>query len=404
MQSGRSLAVAALVVLLLLAAPAQSEPRCALPKIGLFEKAGRLCQEGMADFSRSQCREFMDELASIEGRSLEQALALALAMSYEASLEEDERAVAEAETAGREVLKPFVDAMPDDPMLLYAYSLFYLNDPEQYRALLRRVLELEPTCTKAAFWLGESLGGSDDEADRLAALDYTAHGYEYGSGFDKVWFANRHYQALKYRRPEDAEAFRAGVADDMGLRDLPLDAESRADSLGVLCNSSALALRLEAHCAAAIDVVAAHDRQENVPLGTDLLEAVGLLSSAAARGELGADGARHLGRLGQLLAAEPEPRRSARFHVIHSRLLHATVGVEAEVEALHRALDMDPRSGKIGFYLASALERAEQTEQAKEVYGHIIANADGRAVDEGMPADHYAQQAERRLRELEASH
>lgn len=29
--------------------------------------------------------------------------------------------------------------------------------------------------------------GRGDEADRLAALDYTAHGYEYGSGFDKVW-------------------------------------------------------------------------------------------------------------------------------------------------------------------------------------------------------------------------
>ena len=410
MQPRISHAVAALAVLLSLAALAQSEPRCALPKTGVFEKAGRLCQDDMPN-SRSQCREFLDELASLKGRSLEQALALAFGMSFLASFDEDlqyetmgirdERVTATAHLAGREVLKPFVNATPDDPMLLYAYSHFHLDDQEQYRALLRRVLALEPSCTKAALWLSMWPDPNDDAG--IAALEHTAHGYKFGSGVDKLWFANRHHQALKYHRPDDAEAFRVQVAADMGLRDLPRDAESRADTLEVLCNLNALELRLETHCAAAIEVVAARARQQNMPLGADLLEAIGALSSAAGRGELDADGAGHLDRLGQLLAAEPEPLRSAQFHVVHSRLLGATAGVEAEVEALRRALDMAPRSGKIGLYLTGALERAGQTEQAKEVYRHIIANADGHDVEEGMPADHYAKQAAKYLLELEES-
>ena len=188
----------------------------------------------------------------------------------------------------------------------------------------------------------------------------------------------------------------------MGLRDLPLDAGSRADSLAVLCNSNALQLRLEAHCAAAIDVVAARDRRQNVPLGADLLEAVGLLSGAAEQGELGADGARRLAGLRQLLEPAPEPHRSAWFYVIYSHLLRATVGVDAEADALRRALDLDPRSGKIGLYLTGALKRAGRSVEAKAIYRHVIANADDRAVEEGKPADYYAEQAAQRLRELEA--
>ncbi len=395
-------AAAALAVLLSLAALAQPKPRCELPETGPYGKAVRLCMNDMPD-SRPHCRNFLDELASIEDRSIDQALALAFGRAFAAAFEDDyDGEVAKADQAGREMLKPFVDATPDDPTLLKAYAFFYLDDWEQYWAMLRRVLALDPACSWAAFSLSDSLGRSDDDAHRLESSKYLTHGYRYSEGTWKLLFAYRKHEKLKRSRPEDAEAFRAQVAADMRLRDLPLDAESRADSMEVLCNGNALELRLEAYCADAIEVLAARDRRENGALGVDVLEAVGMIAGAAEEGELGDDGARHQRRWRQLLEAEPERRRSARFYVIYSRLLRPTAGVDAEVGALRRALDMDPRSGEIGLYLTAALKRAGRPEQAKEVYRHIIANADDRAVEDGKPADYYAERAAQYLRELEA--
>ncbi len=395
-------AAAALAVLLSLAALAQPKPRCELPETGPYEKAGRLCMDGMPD-SRTQCLDFLAELSSIEDRSLDQALALAFGRAFAAGFEDDhDGAIAKTDQDGRRVLKPFVDATPDDPMLLRAYSSFYIDDWDQYWALLRRVLALDPACSWAAFSLSDSLGRSDDDAHQLESSKYLTHGYRYSEGTWKLLFAYQKHEELKRSRPEDAEAFRAQVAADMRLRDLPLDAESRADSMEVLCNGNALKLRLETYCADAIEVLAARDRRENGALGMDVLEAVGMIAGAAEKGELGDDGAHHPKRWRQLLEAEPERRRSARFYVIYSRLLRPTAGVDAEVGALRRALDIDPRSGKIGLYLTAALKRAGRPEQAKEVYRHIIANADGRAVEEGMPADYYAERAAQYLRELEA--
>ena len=123
---------AAVSAALLSLAASQSEPPCELPKTGLYEQAGRLCMDGMPD-SRTQCLDFLAELASVEDRSLEQALALAFGTSFSVHLEGDYDAESKAQLAGRKVLQPFVDATPDDPMLIYAYASMHMYDDERYR-------------------------------------------------------------------------------------------------------------------------------------------------------------------------------------------------------------------------------------------------------------------------------
>ena len=182
---------------------------------------------------------------------------------------------------------------------------------------------------------------------------------------------------------------------------MPLDAENRAESLKVLCNGNALKLRMEARCRASVQELAARDRLENVPLGADVLEAIDSLNGVAENGDFGDEGTRHHERLRQLLEAEPEERRSAEFYVVYSRVLRPTAGVEAEADALRRALDLDPRSGEIGLYLTGALKRlGRPTQEIEAVYRHVIANADDRSVKDMLPMDHYAARATEFLAEL----
>ena len=352
-------------------------------------------------------------MAAIEDPSLDEALALAFGRSFAVNFElppdgspppEDyEAAQAEAELAGREVLKPFIELTPENPMVVYAYAYFHMLEEEHYRTLLRKTLMLDPTCSSAAFFLSRTMGASDDEADIEESAKYLTHGYEHSEGTWKLLFARQKYERLIYRNAEVAEAFRNQVAADMALREFPLDPENRASSLEVLCNGNGLSLRLDAPCEKAIRELAGRDRHANAPLGEDVLDAVLALSAFAEDGELGGNGGKHDQMLMELLETEPEWLRSAEFYVVYSSVLRSTVGSGAEADALRRALELDPRSGQIGFYLAGAMESAGWSVHAiAEIYRHVIANSDDRALEEGLPADYYVETATKYLQELEA--
>lgn len=387
--------------LLSLAASAELGSACRLPETGPNEKVGRLCMAEMPG-SRGQCQNYLAELASIESRSLEQTIALAFGRAFVSQFEDDRiRAIAEAELAARELLRPLIDAAPNHPMLLYAYSSFHHDDEMHYREILRNVLRVDPACTWAAFWLSESLG--DEGAAIEEAIMYLGQGYEHAEGTRKLLFAREKYERLTYRSAGEAETFRDQVATDMTSREFPMDAENRARSLEVLCNGNALLLRLEALCESAIGELAARDRLAGAPLGHDVLDAVDALSASAEDGELGNQGTKYAQVLLQLLQAEPERLRSAQFYVIYSRVLRMTAGDDAEAEALRRAFELDPASGEIGLYLAGALERAGgPANDIAEVYRHVIVNSDDRTTEEGLPADYYVKYAAKYLRELEA--
>ena len=407
MQARRAIPIAsAFAALLSLAAMAQSKSACELPETELYEKAGRLCMDGMPA-SNSQCHEFLDELAAIEDRSLDQALSLAYgrAFALQANGYNDAEA-AEMERAGREVLKPFVNAAPNDPMLLYAYSSFHHDDEMRHRELLRKVVAIDPTCTWAAYWLYESLTRGDDEpSDEMVdeSIMYLEHGYEHAEGTKKLFFARQMHGALEYDRADDAKAFRERVAADMAALELPLDADNRTRSLELLCHGNGLRVRLEAPCWNAISELAGRDRMANAPLADDVLDAVGSLAHAARYGELGDESMAYLERLQQLLEAESDWQRTAEFYLVYSRIVVTTIGYDAQVEALRRALALDPRSGEIGLSLGHALNRAGQPAYViREAYQHVIDNAEDRIAEGGYSAEDYAETAAEHLRELEA--
>ena len=374
---------------------AAAQPRCMPPEFGPYKEAERLCGIEMPD-SHDQCRTFLGELAAMETRSSEQAIALAYGRTFMVvaggNSDDRESELAKANAAGREVLKPFVDANPDDPMLLLAYADLHIDDQDASRALLDRVLELEPSCGDAAVSLVLSLEGSE-------ALKYLAHGYAYSQHTRKLWFAVRKYEALLDRywpETDAAEAFLQQVAVDM--RDLRLDSKNRATTAEMLCSANGLEkLRLQTHCIEAIETLLARDRHAHAPLGDDVLEALATVAVEVGAGVP----AERLAHWRQMLEAEPEPLRTARFYVVYAQLHYAAGSFEAEAEALRRALALDPQNGKIGLYLSGALERIGRPDEAKEVYRHVVANADRRAVEEGYAADFYATEAAGRLRELE---
>lgn len=393
--------------------PAQSEPPCEFPETELYEKTGRLCADEMPA-SRSQCHELLELAAAIEEPSLDQALSLAYGRSFALQAERHTSPVrvryaeaAEMERAGREVLKPFVDAAPSDPMLLYAYSSFHLvSDEARYRELLREVVAIDPACTRAAYWLSEFLTSGDDEPTDAVideSMRYLALAYEYAEGTRKLFYARQKHGALEYYRPEDAEAFRARVAADMAARELPLDPENRAASLEFLCHGNGLRVRLDAPCRNAIRELADRDRTENAPLGDDVLDAIRSLAHVARYGELGSDSMATLEMLQRLLEAEPDWRRSAEFHLVYSRIVVTTVGYDAEADALRRALDLAPGNGAIGLSLADALKRAGRPAYAiADAYQHVKDNAEDRTAEGGATAEDYAEKAAEHLRELEA--
>ena len=394
---------ALVAALLSLAVPADDlKPACMPPETGPNGRVTLLCMAEMPE-SLSQCQDYVDELASIESRTLEQTLALAFGQAFASQFDDDVDAFAKAELAGRELLRPLVEGAPNDAMLLYAYSGFYFGDDEQHRTLLRRVLALDPACTRAAYWLSDSLLRSEDHAAREESMRYLQHGYEHAKGTRKLVFARRKYDALEYERPHEAEAFRERVATDVAAWDLPLDHENRSMSLDVLCDRNALLLRLDAPCESAIRKLARLDRSANARLGDDVLGAVASLSASAESDELGDSGAKHHQTLLQLLETEPEHLRTAWFYVVYSRVLRPAVGHDAEADALRRALDLDPRSGEIGRYLSGTMGNAGRpAHEIAEVYRHVIANSDGRAVERGRPADYYVEHATKYLHELEA--
>lgn len=397
----------AFTAMLSLSAMAQSGPPCEFPETELYEKTGRLCMDEMPR-TRSQCHELLDELAAIEEPSLDQALSLAYGRAFALPWGEeyDDAEATEMERAGREVLKPFVDAAPNDPMLLYAYSSFHhVSDEARYRELLRKVVAIDPACTWAADWLYESLARDDERTDATIAesMRYLEHGYQHAEGTNKLYFARRKYGALEYDRPDEAEAFRARVAADMAAQEWPLDPENRTRSLEFLCHGNGLRVRLDAPCRNAIRELADRDRTENAPLGDDVLDAIGSLARAARYGELDSDSMATLEMLQRLLEAEPDWHRSAEFHLVYSRIVVTTIGYDAEAEALRRALDLAPGSGEIGLSLADALKRAGRPAYAiADAYQHVKDNAEDRTAEGGASAEDYAEKAAEHLRELEA--
>lgn len=396
--------VVALAILLPNGVLADSNPSpCTMPEPDLYKKMVRLCERGTPTFSAVRCHEFLAELAAVETPSLDQAIALAFGRVTTAQLEGNyAAAVADADVIGRRLLKPFVDKTPNDPMLVYAYSRFFIDDWEEHWVLLRRVLTLDPTCSAAAFWLDKSLSRSEEESRRNERLEHLTRAYEHSEGIWKLLFARKKHEWFKSRNPKQAEEFLRQVAVDMALRELPLDAENRASSLEVLCNRNGLLLRLDAPCANAVGSLAARDQLAHAPLGGDVLAAIKSLSASAEGGELGDHGAKYQQMLLDLLGTEPERLRSAEFYVVYSRVLRTT-SRDAEVDALRDALALDPHSGEIGLYLTSALKRAGRPSDAiAEVYRHVIANSDGRAIEDGMPANYYVERATKYLRELEA--
>ena len=141
MKSKRLSFTLAAILLPLSALADDLRPACMPPDTGPNARVGLLCMAEMPN-SRSQCQDYLDELASIENRSHEQTLALAFGRAFASQVGDDVDAVAQAELAGRELLRPLVDAAPKDAMLLYAYSSFHHDHEEHYRTLLRRVLIL----------------------------------------------------------------------------------------------------------------------------------------------------------------------------------------------------------------------------------------------------------------------
>ena len=315
-------------------------------------------------------------------------------------------AQAEAQVAGREVLKPFVDAAPNDPMLLYAYHSFHFDDQVRYRELLRKVVAIDPTCTWAAYWLYESLTRGDDEPTEAMideSIMYLEHGYEHAEGTKKLFFARQMHGALEYDRPDDAKAFRERVAADMAALELSLDADSRTRSLELLCHGNGLRVRLEAQCWNAISELAGRDRLAKAPLADDVLDAVGSLARVARYGELGDESMAYLELLQKLLEAEPDWQRSAEFYLVYSRIVVTTIGYDAQADALRRALELAPHDGGIGLSLAQALDRAGRPAYIiAETYQHVIDNAEERTAEGGYSAEDYAETAAEHLRELEA--
>ena len=402
----------ALAALLSCAAVAQSKSPCELPETGPYEETGQLCDGGMPGTSRSQCHDRLAELAAIEDPSVDEALALAYGRSFAASFELSsdpsayDAAKAEAQVAGREVLKPFVDAAPNDPMLLYAYASFHHDDQVRYRELLRKAVAIDPTCTWAAYSLYESLTRGDDEPTEAMideSIMYLEHGYEHAEGTEKLSFARKTHRALRYRRPDDADTFRERVAADMAALELSLDADNRTRSLELLCHGNGLRVRLEVPCWNAISELARRDRLANAPLADDVLDAVSSLARVARYGELGDESMAYLERLQQLLEAEPDWQRTADFYALYSRIVVTTIGYDAQADALRRALELAPRDGGIGLSLAQALNRAGQPAYIiREVYQHVIDNAEDRTAEGGYSAEDYAETAAEHLRELEA--
>ena len=117
--------VAALLPLAVLAD--SLKPACMPPETGPNGRVTLLCMAEMPE-SLSQCQDYVDELASIESRTLEQTLALAFGQAFASPFDDDVDAFAKAELAGRELLRPLVEGAPNDAMLLYAYSSFYVGD------------------------------------------------------------------------------------------------------------------------------------------------------------------------------------------------------------------------------------------------------------------------------------
>ncbi len=188
----------------------------------------------------------------------------------------------------------------------------------------------------------------------------------------------------------------------------------------------------EALCLNALRLLASRDRRRGVPLGEDVLAAIGRVGHAAVHDKhfgadgvdqliavrdwlredaseaigragyaavhgtrFGTDGVAHLIAVRDLLDAEPEERRTPAYHLAYSHV----VGAEREVAELRKAVELDPGDWQVSLWLAGALRRAGRFDEAKEVYRHVMANDDGRPRD-GM-SESYGETAERHLRELE---
>ena len=403
---------------------------CEIEVAGAYEEAMLLCGDGMPE-SEPRCQRFLRALAGIDNPTREQRLALALgrssAASFTALQEEDYAMLDQANIATRDELRALADDYPDDPVVLRALAAFE-DDEERYEALLRRTLALDPGCTSAAFFLAEWVLESEEEAGEVRMQGYV-------HAADPSWklhFASLIYQHSLYDgNPDAARAFRSRVLGDMALASLPFDADDRAASLGLICHGHAFAMGFEALCLNALRLLANRDRRRGVPLGEDVLEAIGRVGIAARQKSFGADDVDHLivvrdrlgedaseaiGRVGyavvhdkllrtdgvvhliavrDLLDAEPEERRTRAYHLAYSNV----VGAEREVAELRKAVELDPGDGQVGLWLAGALKRAGRFDEAKEAYRHVMANDDGRPHD-GM-SESYGEEAERYLRELE---
>lgn len=383
------------------AALAEARAACEFPESSVIKRTNVLCS-GEMPASAGRCRRALDVLAGAENPTIEQRVALAYGRSW-AAVHADDAAARDAERRGRQELTALASANPDDPMVLNAL-LAFAEDEEEWIALLRRIVDLDPGCEKAWHSLIRALP-SESVVEREERLVHLLDAYAHARSW-KLTFAAHVYSHLERDDVHEAHAFRETVVRDMGLDTLALDAESRAASLDSICRHNAFAMRLELLCLDAIREVVGHDVAAHMPLGADVLRAAGRMAEVAgstgvvwldgASPDFAEDGPEHVVALREILDGVPEEARTAEFHLAYANM----VGPEREVTELRRAWAFDRSEGRIGLLLAEALIRGERVEEAAATYRTVVANDDGRACgqDESTTC---GEVAARRLRELE---
>ena len=374
---------------------------CEYPNVGVFVQTGVVCSDEMPA-SAGRCRRALEVLARAENPTVEQRLALAFGRSW-AAVHADDAAARDAERRGRRELTALASANPDDPMVLNAL-LAFAEDEEEWIALLRRIVDLDPGCEKAWHSLIRALP-SESAAERDERLVHLLDAYAHARSW-KLTFAAHVYSHLERDDVREAHAFRETVVRDMGLDALALDAENRAASLDSICRHNAFAMRLELLCLDAIRAAVGHDVAAHMPLGPDVLRAAGRMAEVAASTgvvwldgvspDLGEDGPGHVVALREILDGVPEGRRTAEFHLAYANM----VGPQRQAMELRRAWAFDRSDGRIGLLLAEVFTRRERVVEAAETYRTVIANDDGRACLQGNSTT-CGEVAARELRGLE---
>lgn len=347
----------------------------------------------------SDCRAFRDHLAGLADPSPEQHRALAIGYATAAIFEADETLREELHQRSLAIMRGLVRDHPDDPRWTYALGLMEEEEGQKV-ALLKRTLDLDPTCITAAEVLAGTLaeGWDRSESDRAEGRGYMLQAYERATGNNKLYYARGYMEQIEhtYQKPMEAyalngemvaekRAFRSRVIADLALDTLAFDEENRAESLDLLCDGLVLEIGIEGLCLEAMAVLVDHDRRAGRPIGDDVLRAIEMFATKILNhspfshsGHLidqgfGA-GARYLMYMRDVLDAEPEDRRGSAYYEAYASM----TSMAHRVGVLRRALELDPANGRIGFNLAESYMELERYEEAEEAYRYVIDHDDRR--------------------------